>query len=174
MVLLNPKEGEPNPVWEHHVPNVDQTCVKIFKPDDNKTPPSVFVTSQDKAIREIVNGQEACSYVQNINLNQLDMLHNGRAFFTGVNETSKPGSVQVIMHPFTRGKIFETQAHAQTCNRLRISYDNQTLYSAGADGTLAVFQIIDKNPRDKGDKRELPNMMSAEILIKKKQRDELQ
>ena len=78
------------------------------------------------------------------------------------------------MYPFTKGKIFETQAHAQTCNRLRVSYDNQTLYSAGADGTLAVFHIVDKNPpREKGDKRELPNM-SAEILIKKKQRDELQ
>ena len=106
-------------------------------------------------------------------MNQLDMLHNGRAFFTGLNEPSKPGSVQVIMYPFTKGKIFETQAHAQTCNRLRVSYDNQTLYSAGADGTLAVFHIVDKNPpREKGDKRELPNM-SAEILIKKKQRDEL-
>ena len=54
-------------------------------------------------------------------------------------------------------------------NRVRISYDNSFLYTAGADGTLAVFQIIDKLK----DKREMPNQ-SGEILIKKKQRDELQ
>lgn len=53
--------------------------------------------------------------------------------------------------------------------RIRISYDNQFLYTAGADGTLAVFQIQDKSK----DKRELPTL-SQEILIKKKQRDELQ
>jgi len=53
--------------------------------------------------------------------------------------------------------------------RIRISYDNQYLYTAGMDGTLAVFQIMDKSR----DKRELPTL-SAEILIKKKQRDELQ
>lgn len=54
-------------------------------------------------------------------------------------------------------------------NRIRISYDNQFLYTAGADGSLAVFNINDKS----GGKRELPSL-SAEILIKKKQRDELQ
>ena len=73
------------------------------------------------------------------------------------------------MYPFKKGKIFEIQAHAQMVNRIRISYDNQFLYTAGADGTLAVFQVIDKNK----DKREMPTL-SQEILIKKKQRDELQ
>ena len=53
--------------------------------------------------------------------------------------------------------------------RIRISYDNQYLYTAGMDGSLAVFQVMDKSR----DKRELPTM-SQEILIKKKLRDELQ
>ena len=95
-------------------------------------------------------------------------MYNGKAFFTGVSETNKPGSVQVVMRPFTRQKPFEIQAHAQMVNRLRLSYDNQYLYSAGQDGTLAVFQVIDKNR----DKRDNPTP-STEILIKKKQRDEL-
>jgi hypothetical protein len=55
-------------------------------------------------------------------------------------------------------------------SRIRISYDNQWLYTAGNDGTRAVFQIKDPS---KENKRELVTM-SAEILIKKKQRDELQ
>ena len=73
------------------------------------------------------------------------------------------------MYPFNKNKLFEIQAHAQGVSRIRISYDNQYLYTASFDGTLAVFQIQDRM----NEKRELPNM-SQEILIKKKQRDELQ
>lgn len=141
----------------------------MWKPDGDKTSPSVFATGQDKSIREIKDGVEVRRFEQSINLNQIEMMYNGRAFFTGVNEPNKPGSVQVVMYPFKKGKIFEIQAHAQMVNRIRISYDNQFLYTAGADGTLAVFQVIDKNK----DKREMPTL-SQEILIKKKQRDELQ
>ena len=53
-------------------------------------------------------------------------------------------------------------------NRMRVSYDNSYLYTAGADGTIAVFSIINKS----ADKRDLPNM-SHEILIKKRLRDDL-
>lgn len=55
-------------------------------------------------------------------------------------------------------------------SRIRISYDNQWLYTAGNDGTFAVFQIKDPS---KENRRELV-ASSAEILMKKKQRDELQ
>ena len=51
---------------------------------------------------------------------------------------------------------------------MRISYDNQYLYTAGMDGSLCVFQIVDKDKN----KRELTNY-SQEILIRKKVRDEL-
>ena len=73
------------------------------------------------------------------------------------------------MYPFMQGKVFEIQAHAQQVNRMRLSYDNNFLYTAGMDGSLCVFQVIDKNR----EKRELPGF-SNENLIKKKQRDELQ
>lgn len=98
------------------------------------------------------------------------MYFTGRCFFTGVNEANKPGSIQAIMFPFNKNKLFEIQAHAQMVTRIRISYDNQFLYTAGADGTLCVFEI--KNSLR--EKRELVTNISPEILIKKKQRDELQ
>lgn len=67
----------------------------------------MFATGQDKSIREIRNGEEHMLFEQSVNLNQIERLHNGRAFFTGVTDANKPGSVQVIMYPFTRGKQFE-------------------------------------------------------------------
>ena len=173
MWTLNPKEGEQNPVWQYKVQNVDFTCLKVYKKPTESTP-SVFATGQDKSIHEIIGrdgvGREECSFLQSVNLNQIEMMHNGTAFFTGVNETNKPGSVQVIPYPFSKhNRLLEYQAHAQMVTRMRVSYDNQYLYTAGADGTLAVFQIINKN----SEKRELPNI-SHEILIKKRLRDDLQ
>ena len=111
-----------------------------------------------------------CRFEQSVNLNQIEMTHNGTAFFTGVNQTNKPGSVQVIPYPFSRNnRMLEYQAHSQMVTRMRISYDNSYLYTAGADGTLAVFQIINKSS---GGQRTLPNI-SHEILIKKRVRDDL-
>lgn len=160
---LNPKKDEQNPVWGLTVPNVDFTSLKVFKPEGEKGQPSIFATGMDKSIREIKNGKEIRIFEQSVNLSQIEMMFNEKAFFTGVTEANKPGSVQVVMYPFQRGKVTEIQAHAQTVNRIRISYDNQYLYTAGADGTLCVFQIMDKAK----EKRELPTM-SQEILIKKK------
>ena len=65
----------------------------MWKPDGDKTSPSVFATGQDKSIREIKDGVEVRRFEQSINLNQIEMMYNGRAFFTGVNEPNKPGSV---------------------------------------------------------------------------------
>ena len=51
---------------------------------------------------------------------------------------------------------------------MKLSYDNQYLYTAGMDGSLCVFQIQDKDKL----KRDMTNY-SQEILIRKKVRDEL-
>ncbi len=53
-------------------------------------------------------------------------------------------------------------------SRMRLNYDNSYLYTASTDGTLAVFQVINKSQ----DKRDLANI-SNEILIKKRLRDDL-
>ena len=89
------------------VPNVDFTCLKVFKPDGEKGSHSVFATGMDKSIREIKDGEEIRRFEQSVNLNQIEMMFNGHAFFTGVNEANKPGSVQVVMYPFVKGKIHE-------------------------------------------------------------------
>ena len=51
----------------------------------------------------------------------------------------KPGSIQVIRYPFE--KVAEVQAHSLPVERLRISYDNLLLFSAGQDGVFCVFEV---------------------------------
>ena len=80
-------------------------------------------------------------------------MHQRRALFAGINETNKPGSIQVLRYaPFH--KVFEIQAHSLPVERLKISYDNQYLFSAGLDGVLCIFQVVDKMVRKK--EKELP------------------
>ena len=108
---LNPSEGQDNPVWIYKLKNVDFTCVKTYKPEEPKAEPLVYATGQDKNLREIngkeVNGrmQDVSRLEQNITLNQLEIMRDRKAFFAGVGETSKPGSIQVIAYPWE--KIFE-------------------------------------------------------------------
>ena len=171
MWKLNLEKGESNPIWDYKLKNVNFTCVQSFKPEGSKDP-CVYATGTDKSIRELgKDGDEGFRYEQSVTLNQIAIMHNRRAFFTGVAEQKKPGSIQVLRHPFD--KMFEIQAHALPVERLRVSYDNQTLYSSAMDGTLAVFAIQEKD--QKKPNRDLPSILpSPEILIKKKQRDVLQ
>lgn len=112
MWTLNPRQGQTNPIWSFTEPNVDFTCLRVHKPDSEKSQILVYATGQDKSIREIREGEVTRIFYQSVNLNQIEMFFNGRAFFTGVNEANKPGSVQVVMYPFTGNKQFEIQAHS--------------------------------------------------------------
>ena len=116
--------GEANRIWSFTEPNVDFTCLRVHKPEGEKSQISVFATGQDKSIREIREGTVVRTFFQSVILNQIEMFFNGRAFFTGVNDPNKPGSVQVVMYPFTSNKQFEIQAHSQYVTRIRINYEN--------------------------------------------------
>jgi len=70
-------------------------------------------------------------------------------------------------------KIFEVQAHSAPLERLRVSPDNQYLYSTGQDYMLAIFNVTDKDPNKK-DKEAISVQNSDEILFAQKQRIALQ
>jgi WD40 repeat protein len=97
------------------------------------------------------------------------MMQGRKAFFVCVEEKDRPGSIQVIRGDLSE-KVFEIQAHSLRVERLRLSYDNQTLYSASDDGSLCVFEVCDKDPKKK--LLDMPSMIpNHEILIQMVQRD---
>jgi WD40 repeat protein len=49
-------------------------------------------------------------------------------------------------------KIFEVQAHSLPVERLRMSYDNNFLFSAGMDGVFCIFDINYKDSKLKKEK----------------------
>lgn len=69
-------------------------------------------------------------------------------------------------------KLFEVQAHSQAVERLRLSFDNSVLFSAGRDGSLCLFDVKDKEPKLRKDGKELTAVsLSNETLLPKTERD---
>lgn len=76
---------------------------------------------------------------------------------------------------FPLEKVNELQAHGSPVTRMRISYDNKFLFSAGKDGSLMIMDIKDKDPRGGNLKeREVSviDKFSEEILTEKSEIDD--
>jgi WD40 repeat protein len=142
-------DKESNPIQKFTLKNVNFSCV-ANKPDSKST---FYAVGTDKSIKEIENGREKMRYEAGVNISQLVLMHGARGFFAGVAEDDKPGSIQVLRYPWE--KVFEVQAHSLPVERLRISFDNQVLFSSGHDGVLCIFDIKDKDPKGKKDKENI-------------------
>lgn len=163
----DPKDGqekEPNPQYKFSLKNVNFSCV-ANKPDIKNT---FYAVGTDKSIKEIENGKEKLRFEAGVNISQLVTMHGARAFFAGVAEDDKPGSIQVLRYPWE--KVFEVQAHSLPVERLRISFDNSVLFSSGHDGVLCIFDIKDKDPKGKA-RENISIHLSDELLIPKAERD---
>ena len=73
------------------------------------------------------------------------MLANGKTFFAGVGEAGKPGAIQIWKFPMEY--VNEVQAHAGPIKRMRLSLNNDTLFTAGQDCCLMIHEIKDRDPR---------------------------
>jgi hypothetical protein len=108
---------------------------------------------------------------------QVCMTHNGKALFCGIGEPNRPGSIVVykIAEDQARGilkmdRISEVQAHSMPIERMRISFDNNNLFTCGKDGCLIIHDVKDRDPKGKTSQREgLP--ISDEILTEKTEID---
>ena len=101
------------------------------------------------------------------------MTHNGKALFAGIGDPHKPGAVVIYKVTEDQGrqclkidKINEVQAHSKPIDRMRLSYDNNNLFTVGQDGCLIIHDVKDRDPKGKQRDREgLP--FSDEILTEK-------
>ena len=87
-----------------------------------------------------------------------------------MGEEGKPGAVHIYSLPLN--KINEVQAHSKPIERMKLSFDNNYLFTGGADGLLIIHDIKDRDPRG-GAKRDregaggLGLPFSDEILTEK-------
>lgn len=115
-------------------------------------------------------------YEVNETISQLCTTHNGKALFAGVGDPNKPGSVMIYkVSEDTKGnckidKINEVQAHSKPIERMRMSFDNHHLFTAGQDGCFIIHDVKDRDPKGKTRERDCL-AFSDEILTEKQEID---
>mmetsp|Transcript_78194 Transcript_78194/g.211524 ORF Transcript_78194/g.211524 Transcript_78194/m.211524 type:complete len:1255 (-) Transcript_78194:77-3841(-) len=139
------------------------TCVIAHTPDANPTS-TMYVVGSDKMLQEVqgpdlkgnpelASSLGACTadlknYTEsNATLGQLALASHIRALFAGVAEPdpNAPGPLRCYTFP-PNGDYAEYQAHSAPVTRIRVTCDDQYLFSTGDDGCLCIFDI---NKKDK-------------------------
>lgn len=143
------KEGRRCSDWAQKGTNF--SCIITHTTSDNSTQTNTFyVVGSDKMLKELQGGQNINTLESNAMLGQLALASQARALFAGVAEVNLPGPLRLYNFPVD-GEYVEYQAHSLPVARIRITYDEQYLFSAGDDGCLIIFEIKKKVPskRDK-------------------------
>jgi WD40 repeat protein len=106
---------------------------------------NALVVGNDRHIWRTADSSDKTSCDAKAILTQVAYLASGKAFFAGTGEENRPGCIQIWKS--TLEKICEIQAHGRSVERMRISFDNNYLFTAGRDGTLIIYDIKDRDPR---------------------------
>lgn len=111
----------------------------------------MYAVGSDCMIKEISESSVVKEFEANHVMTQIALSHTGRMLFAG----TQVGCIRALRFPFGDQYEFqEHQAHSKMISRLKISYDDQYLFSSGDDGCLFVFKLTDreekKSIQDKG------------------------
>ena len=124
----------------------------------------VFAAGTDGAIYELHDGKLRTKCENECNFQQLVMYTGGKAFFAGVNQPDKPGSIRVIPYEKTFERSYETHVHSEGVTRICISFDNQHLFTGSLDSSFSFLSILDR--RDSRTRHAIPcvPIMSESII----------
>ncbi|KAF1332535.1 Wd domain-containing protein, partial [Globisporangium splendens] len=154
----------------------------------------VYVTGTDGLLKEIdvVPGAARAEHVAGIAVGPLALAASQQILYVGSTEPNRPGTVRVYRLPIekepppnssapTTGStginspggassnpppqpFMEYQCHDLPVTRLRLSFDNQYLFSTGEDGSLCIFEtrdVVGKGSANRGNGGGSNVMMSS-------------
>lgn len=105
---------------------------------------------------------------------KLAISNTSKVLFAAMAGENTPGSVRCYKLAPLVGDYVEFQAHSSAIARMRISYDDNYLFTVGLDGCICVFEIRDKEARSiKRDKEGAGISYGDEIIIKKQEVENL-
>ncbi len=90
-------------------------------------PFEVYVVGSDKKIwysKDNKNGHDAGAIIS-----QICLTASQKFLFASVGDENRPGSIQIYKLPLD--KINEVQAHAKGIERMKLSFDNNYLFTGG-------------------------------------------
>jgi cilia- and flagella-associated protein 57 len=134
---------------------------------DKKT---IFAVGNDKSVKEIFEGKMKREIQSDQILTQICLSNSGKVLAAGTEN----GNIRVFKYPFNTdqglisdiGSFQEHVAHIGPITQLKISFDDQYLFSAGEDGSLYIFRISDKD-HSLLKKKEKDSFYADEVLVTK-------
>ncbi|KAJ3192775.1 Cilia- and flagella-associated protein 57 [Irineochytrium annulatum] len=129
---------------------------------------TVYAVGSDKVLKEINESTVTCQMESNVVLTQVVTSKSGKMMFAG----TASGQIRSLKYPLTgeADDYQEHQAHSGPITKLRISYDDQFLFSVSDDGCIYVYRVSDKE--DRGIRRDRSTHYADEILITKSDLEE--
>ena len=103
-------------------------------------PSIVYAGTSDRQIRSFRDNTPLAVMDAGATLGNLIVTKGRDYMFAGVEEKQKPGPIRVYKYPLN-GDFGEVEAHSSEIKRIRLSYNNKFLFSAGSDGTLFIFEV---------------------------------
>ncbi|XP_012560110.2 cilia- and flagella-associated protein 57 isoform X1 [Hydra vulgaris] len=147
--LLFKREGE------NVLKSCSYTCLAM-SPDSR----TVYAVGSDHTIKEICDGQMLRDVPAGKELlSQVVLSHSGKMLFAG----TVSGVIRSFKFPLTLpGQWQDNEVHAGTISKMKVSYDDQYLFTVSEDACLFIHKIVDK---DGAGKRESDVPFAEEVLI---------
>eukprot|EP00744_Colponema_vietnamica_P001225 GILI01002055.1.p1 GENE.GILI01002055.1~~GILI01002055.1.p1 ORF type:complete len:1251 (-),score=376.19 GILI01002055.1:222-3974(-) len=125
---------------------------------------SIYAVGSDRMLKEIGDSQVNREIDANITLGQIVLSNSQRMLIAGTAEPERPGSIRVYKFPLT-GDYVEYQCHSAPVSRLRISFDDNYLFSVGEDSCLYIFDVREKEGRVAARKEKEGQLPWAEEIL---------
>lgn len=140
---------------------------------------AILAVGSDKSIKEIVDYQIVRSIEVDTVYTQLVLGKSSQILLAGTSS----GTIRALKWPFVASndgssvvatlEYQEHQAHLSSVTKLRLSFDDQYLFSVSSDGCLCVFKVFDKDGKLGGLSKERSEFAFAdEILVTQADLDE--
>lgn len=143
--------GEMNKVTTSYSKSVNFTCATLT--NDNKmifaVGHSTQIGNNERFLKEVsIDGSSENRKDMGITLSQIAFPTSNKLLFAGISDPDhSAGAIRCYKFPLT-GHCTEYQAHDEKgIEKMRVSYDDQYLMTAGRDGCLMIFEIKDKEAR---------------------------
>lgn len=150
----------------------DKTIRQIsyeMKEEKNESSVSAKISS-DKEADEPAATKELMRYESYTNFSQVALLNGDRGIIVGTADDDRPGMIIIFRKKMDRS--CDIQAHSLPVERIKLTFDNNILFSAGQDGSFFMFDL--KDPTLKRDKEPPAIQFSEAILTEKSELRELQ
>merc|ERR1719252_339649 len=135
------RDGHRESDWVHKGTNF--SCVLVYT-DPSTGSNTTYVVGSDKMLREVTGSTLQNFLIAGKTIGQICLSNSAKTMFSSIAETDSPGGIRCYKFPLD-GEYAEYQAHSAPATRLRVTVDDQYLFSTGEDACLFIFDVRKKD-----------------------------